>query len=115
MNVGPLFGLEVFEPDAVKAMSIALDEVCRKFDLTNDKQDEREGLARRIIALARRGECDPAVLRDEVLRALAVRAWRGLAIPTSVGSMIPLKRRPGSAAPRGLRANFANLRTMGRG
>ena len=78
MNVVPFFGLEVFGPDDIKAMSVALDEVCRKLDLTNDKQEEREVLANRIIALARHGECDPAVLRDGVLRELAVRAWRGL-------------------------------------
>jgi hypothetical protein len=78
MNVASFFGLEAFGPDAIKAMSIALDEVCRKLDLTNEKQEEREVLANRIIALARHGECDPAILRDGVLRELAVRAWRGL-------------------------------------
>lgn len=78
MNIAPFFGLEVFGPDDMKAMSIALDEVCRKLDLTNDKQELREILANRIIAFARHGERDPAVLRDGVLRELAVRAWRGL-------------------------------------
>jgi hypothetical protein len=78
MNVVPFFGLEAFGPDDIKAMSIALDEVCRKLDLTNDKQEEREVLANRIVALARHGERDPAVLRDGVLREFAVRTWRGL-------------------------------------
>ncbi len=114
MNVGPFFGLEVFEPDDLKAMSIALDEVCRKFDLTNDKQDEREGLARRIIALARRGECDPAVLRDGVLRALAVRAWRGLGDSDVSWEHDSAQASPGiSSASRP--ASESNLRTMGRG
>jgi hypothetical protein len=40
-------------PDDIKAISIALDEVCSKLGLTDDKkQEEREVLARRIMALA---------------------------------------------------------------
>lgn len=78
MNVEPLFGLEVFGPYEIKAMSIALDEVCGKLGLTDDKHEDRDVLAKRIIALARNGERDPAVLRDGVLRELAVRAWRGM-------------------------------------
>ena len=78
MNVVPLFGLEVFGPCEIKAMSIALDEVCGKLGLTDDKHEERAVLAKRIIALARNGERDPAILRDGVLRELAVNAWRGM-------------------------------------
>ena len=81
MNVVPLFGLEVFGPCEIKAMSIALDEVCNKLGLTGDNQEEREALAKRIIALARSGEHDPAALRDAVLRELAVSAWRGMSHP----------------------------------
>ena len=78
MTVAPFFGLEVFGPCEIKAMSLALDEVCGKLGLTGDKQEERAVLAKRIIALARSGERDPAVLRDGVLRELAVSAWRGM-------------------------------------
>ena len=46
--------------------------------LTDDKHEERAALAKCIIALARNGERDPAVLRDGVLRELAVSAWRGM-------------------------------------
>jgi hypothetical protein len=75
MNIGPFFGWEVFGPDDIKAISIALDEVCSKLGLTDDKkQEEREVLAKRIMALARHGERDPAALRDSVLRELAVSA-----------------------------------------
>jgi hypothetical protein len=83
MNVVPVFELEVFGPDEIKAMLIALDEVCSKFGLADDKQEEREVLAKRIIALARRGERNPAALRDGVLRELAVRAWRGMSYSES--------------------------------
>ena len=78
MNVVPLFGLEAFGPPEIKAMSIALDQVCSKLGLTEDKHEERAVLAKRIIALARNGERDPAILRDGVLRELAVGAWRGM-------------------------------------
>ena len=78
MNAATLFGLQVFGPCEIKAMSIALDEVCGKLGLTGDNHEERAVLAKRIIALARNGERDPAVLRDGVLRELAVSAWRGM-------------------------------------
>ena len=114
MNVGPFVGVEVFEPDAIKVMSIALDEVCRKFDLTNDNQAEREVLARRIIALARRGECDPVVLRDGVLRAVAVRARRGLGDSDGGWEHDSAQAPPGiSSASRP--AIESNRSTMGRG
>jgi hypothetical protein len=85
MNIVPLFGLESFGPCEIKAMSIALDEVCGKLGLTEDKHEERAVLAKRIIAIARKGERDPAVLCDGVLRDLAVRAWQGLSDPGIVG------------------------------
>ena len=78
MKSAPLVDGGAFGPDDIKAMSIALDEVCNKFDLANDAKKEREALARRIIALAYDGERNPAFLRDGVLRELAVKAWRGL-------------------------------------
>jgi hypothetical protein len=78
MNIAPFLGPEVFGPLEITAMSTALDEVCGKLGLTGHNQAEREVLAKRIIGLARSGERDPAMLRDGVLRDLAVRAWRGM-------------------------------------
>jgi len=53
MNIGPFFGWQAFGPDDVKAISIALDEVCSKLGLTDDKkQEEREVLAKRVRATA---------------------------------------------------------------
>ena len=102
MSIVPLFGLEAFGPDDIKAMSIALDGVCKILDLTDDKQEQREVLARRIIALARRGEHDPAGLRDGVLRELAVSAWRGLSYPTA-----PSTNKRGPACDKSLRERGA--------
>jgi hypothetical protein len=90
MNIGPFFG-----SDDIKAISIAFDEVCSKLGLTDDKkQEEREVLAKRIMALARHGERDPAALRDSVLRELAVSAWRGLNHSGSSGAHDPAQALP---------------------
>ena len=78
MSIAPFSQGGALGPADIKVMSIALDEVCNILHLTHDKQEEREVLARRIIALASRGERDPAVLREGALREIAVRAWRGL-------------------------------------
>jgi hypothetical protein len=56
-----------FGPDELRAMSTALEEVCRMLKLDGD-QGAREIMAVRIMALAQRGECDPKLLRDRVLR-----------------------------------------------
>ena len=70
MNIASFFGVEAFGPDDIKAISIALDEVCSKLGLTDDKQqEEREVLAKRIIALARHGLRNPAALRDSLARS----------------------------------------------
>jgi hypothetical protein len=55
-----------FDPDALRAMSTALEEVCRKLQVNGD-QRAREVMAVRIIELARRGERDPERLSDRVL------------------------------------------------
>jgi len=57
----------VFEPDDVKAMSMALDDACKALNLANGNP-AREVIAERIIALARNGERSPTLLRDRVLR-----------------------------------------------
>jgi hypothetical protein len=56
----------VFAPEAVHAMSVALDEACRALGLSD--YEARETIAVRIIDLARRGEHDAHRLRDRVLR-----------------------------------------------
>jgi hypothetical protein len=63
----------VFDPDVLRAMSIALEDVCRTL-LVNGDQRARETVAVRIIELARRGERDPERLRDRVLREASATA-----------------------------------------
>jgi hypothetical protein len=58
----------VFEPKDIQAMSLALDDVCKALNFADGMKAEREVIAERIIALARRGERSPTRLRDRVLQ-----------------------------------------------
>jgi hypothetical protein len=55
-----------FEPQDIKAMSMALNDVCQALSLA-DGHAGRAVIAIRIIELARRGERSPTRLRDRVL------------------------------------------------
>jgi hypothetical protein len=59
-----------FDPDTLRAMSIALEEVCRTLQLDGD-QRAREVMAVRIVELARCGERNHERLRDQVLREVS--------------------------------------------
>jgi len=63
----PFSDSDAFDPEAVRAMSIALEEVCRTLQLDGD-QPAREVMAARIVELARCGERNYERLRDRVLR-----------------------------------------------
>jgi hypothetical protein len=56
----------VFEPDAIKAMSEALERACAALHV-NGQAHDREVIAERIIALARRGVTDAKALGDRVI------------------------------------------------
>jgi hypothetical protein len=58
---------EVFGPDEIEAMSMALEDVCKALKL-DGKGKVREIVALRIIELARRGERSRTKLRDRVLQ-----------------------------------------------
>jgi hypothetical protein len=66
-DILPFLEVGVFDPETINAMSSAYDEVCQILKV-NGNVREREVVATRIIELARRGERDPAQLRDRVLR-----------------------------------------------
>src|SRR5262249_16249325 len=57
---------DVFEPDALRAMSTPLAEASRTLQLDGDHR-AREVIAVRIVELAQRGERDAEQLRDRVL------------------------------------------------
>jgi hypothetical protein len=56
-----------FQPNDVKAMSMALDDVCKELKLDGD-ETAKETVTVRIIELARRGERSPTRLHDRLLR-----------------------------------------------
>ena len=60
-------GVCAFDPTDVTAMSVAFEEVCKQLDLPADAATTREVIAIRIVELARRGERNATVLRDQVL------------------------------------------------
>ncbi len=76
---------DAFDPDALRAMSIALEEVCRTLQVDGD-QRAREVMAVRIVELARRGERDPQRLSDRVLREA------GMTLGGAAGPVFPLSR-----------------------
>jgi xanthine dehydrogenase YagR molybdenum-binding subunit len=63
----PLSQDKAFEPHDIRAMSMALDEVCQALKLDGNAK-AREIAAIRIIELAQRGERSPTRLRDRVLQ-----------------------------------------------
>ena len=56
----------IFEPDAIKAMSEALEQACNRLHVNGHAHD-REVIATRIIDLARNGVHDAKLLSDRVI------------------------------------------------
>jgi hypothetical protein len=71
MTIVPFLEDKVFGPEDIQAMSTALEDVCKTLNLADEAKSERELLAKKIIALARRGERSAALLRDRMLREIA--------------------------------------------
>lgn len=59
--------INVFRPDAARAMSHAFDDVCATLQIPNSAIKAREMIAKRIIELGRQGENEYEHLRDRVL------------------------------------------------
>jgi hypothetical protein len=78
----------VFDPEAVRAMSIAFEGACRA--LMPDSVLVRRVLAKRITALAAHGERDPDRLRIDALEGLGL---ADIATQSSTHSDAPTLRR----------------------
>ena len=61
----------VFEPDAITAMSAALDNVCRALKIPSSSDRERAVIAERIVELARAGDFDASHICETVLKEAA--------------------------------------------
>ena len=59
--------INVFRPDAARAMSHAFDDVCAFLHIPNTADKTRELIAKRIIELGRQGEQEYEHLRDRLL------------------------------------------------
>jgi hypothetical protein len=72
---------EAFDPDQIKAMSWALEEVCNALHVCDDTS--REIVAVRIIELAQCGVQNGVALRNRVLReANVIAPWMADGAPT---------------------------------
>jgi tartrate dehydratase beta subunit/fumarate hydratase class I family protein len=66
MTILPFLKDSAFGPEDIKAMSAALEDVCDTLKINGDMM-AREVVAVRIIELTRRGERNPAKLRERLL------------------------------------------------
>ena len=67
MPITPYIRDGIFGPDEIRAMSMALDDVCKALNI-NGHGTAREVIAMRIVTLAERGERDHTKLRDQLLQ-----------------------------------------------
>jgi hypothetical protein len=58
---------EAFDPEATNAMAVAVEDICEALGINADARRDREVIAARVVELARRGEGNPARLRDRIL------------------------------------------------
>jgi hypothetical protein len=77
MSTDPPFRFgEAFDPEATNAMAAVVEEICEALGLgiTANAHGARQVIAARVVELARRGERDPARLRDRILHEAEGRA-----------------------------------------
>jgi hypothetical protein len=58
MPIRPFLAGQAFQPELIREMSLALETVCAKLDLTMSDDPARRLLATKIIELAQRGVRD---------------------------------------------------------
>jgi hypothetical protein len=68
MPIRPFLASQVFEPDLIREMSLALETVCQKLDLTMADDPNTRLVASKIIELAQRGVRDAATLSTMTLK-----------------------------------------------
>jgi hypothetical protein len=68
MTIVPFLRDNVFGPQDIQAMSLALEDVCNILNLADQARSERELVARKIVVFAHQGQRDAALLRDRMLR-----------------------------------------------
>jgi hypothetical protein len=71
MAIYRLLKNRAFGPDEIKVLTVAYDEALRTLRLANRSDPTTEIVAKKIIELAQRGECDPVRLRECAIRSLS--------------------------------------------
>lgn len=69
MAIHRLLERVAFEPEAVEVMSAAYAEALRALDLANGGDAVCEAVAKRVVEFAHRGERDPGMLCELVVRS----------------------------------------------
>jgi hypothetical protein len=59
-----------FDPETIKCLADAYEDACAELHVAADKHSLKEIVAKKIIAHALRGKCDPIQLRDVVVAEL---------------------------------------------
>ncbi len=73
MPITPFLHGERFEPETRRVISVALEMVCIALR-TEDCDDFKQAIATKLIALAKAGERNPDILREEVLKEIRPKA-----------------------------------------
>jgi hypothetical protein len=68
MPIRPFLASQVFEPDLIGEMSLALETVCQKLDLRLTDDPNTRLVASKIIELAQHGVLDAATLSTMALK-----------------------------------------------
>ena len=68
MPIRPFLASQVFEPDLIREMSLALETVCQRLDLKLTDDPNTRLVASKIIELAQRGVLDAATLSTMALK-----------------------------------------------
>jgi hypothetical protein len=66
----PLLQGQVFDPELINALGTVFEDVLRTLKLTDRTDPLTTIVAKRIIEVARTGECDPQRIRETVLRSM---------------------------------------------
>jgi len=67
MPITPFLVGQPFNPEVVRAMSVAFENVCKSLSLNPRSGPQSEAVAKKIIELAQRGVRDPAALTERAL------------------------------------------------
>ncbi|HML08611.1 MAG TPA: hypothetical protein VK430_10855 [Xanthobacteraceae bacterium] len=70
MPITPFLAGQAFDPEVVRAMSVAFEDVCKSLGLLVGPDPASEAVAKKIIALAQRGVRGPTALAERALAEL---------------------------------------------